>query len=136
MIKTKAKATINDQDGINNVDFEINWDPNRKDLVKITLANKVSVIKRDDLWNFIFSVVKTDQQKQMIPVEKSEFIKYIKQHEVQVRKDMKVGDKIFVRCEVNIRKEVDDAVRREIEELKKLSTPSIESPYLTREEDK
>lgn len=132
MLKTHNIAEIKDQDGINNAAFEINWDPKRKDLIKITLANKVSVIKRDDLWNFIFTIVKTDQQVQMIPVEKKEMVKYIKQHTVELQKDMKKGETMAVNCEVNVRKEVDDAIRREIEE-EKLSTPT---PYLTPENNK
>ena len=51
MLKTKAGCTIEDQDGINNVDFEVNFDKNRRDLIKITLGNKISLIKKDDLWN-------------------------------------------------------------------------------------
>ena len=116
MIKTKAKAEILDQDGINNLDLEINWDPNRKDLIKVTLANKVSIISKDDLWNFVFSIVQTDKQQQMIPVKKQEMEQYVKQHTVELQKDMKKGEIMAVNCKVNVRQEVADAVRRELEE--------------------
>lgn len=128
MIKTKAGCTIEDQDGVNNVDFEVNFDQNRRDLIKITLGNKISLIKKDDLWNFVFTIVKTDQQQQMIPVRKEEMEQYVKQHTVELQRDMKKGEIMAVNCKVNVRQEVADTVRRELEE-KKLSTVS---PYMEK----
>lgn len=123
-IKTTNIADIKDQEGINDIEFKVNYDKDHKDYVRVTIQNKTSVIKKADLWNFVFSIVKADQQYQMIPVQKVEMEKYIKQHSVKIKNDMKAGDEIFVNCEVNVRKEVADAVRRELEE------EGIATPYL------
>lgn len=133
MIKTKAQAVIDDQEGINNITFDVNFNPKRKDLIKITLANKVSIIKKDDLWNFVFTIVKTDQQQKMIPVLKTEMVRYQKQHEIRLQKDMKAGEIVVAHCAVNVKEEIDNAIRREIEE-EKLSTGSVETPYLIPEQ--
>jgi len=131
MIKTKAQAVIDDQEGVNNITFDVNYNPKRKDLIKVTLANKISVIKKDDLWNFVFTIVQTSQQQRMIPVVKTEMIRYQKQHEIRLQKDMKAGEIVVAHCAVNVEEEIDKAFRREIEE-KKLSTPI---PYLTGKKD-
>ncbi len=135
MIKTHNIAKIEDQDGINAVQFEINYDPKRKDLIKVTLANKISVIKKDDLWNFVFSIVQASQQQRMIPVEKTEYEKYIKQHTVVLQKDLKKGETMAVNCEVNVKTEVAEALRRDIE-AEKLSPVNIKTPYLTQDKNK
>ena len=123
-LKTHNFAKLEDQEGINPLEFEVNYDKDHRDYIKVTLANKVSVIKRDDLWNFVFTIVKADQQQQMIPVIKQEMVKYIKQHTVELQKDMKKGEIMAVNCQVNVKKEIDDAIRREIEEESRLSTLS------------
>lgn len=125
-IKTTNIADIKDQRGINDVEFKVNFDKDEKDLIRIAIQDKTSYIKRSDLWNFVFTIVKADQQAQMIPVVKTEMVQYLKQHTVELQKDMKKGEILAVNCKVNVRKEIDEAIRREIEE-EKLSTPS---PYL------
>jgi hypothetical protein len=129
MLKTHAKATIKDISGINDVDFEVGFDPHNKNSIKVTLAGKVSFISKDDLWNFVFSVVQVSQQQRMIPVTKTDFEQYKKQHEIKLQKDMKAGETVIAHCVVNVRQEVVDVIKRE-EEEKKLSTEGVKSPYL------
>lgn len=128
MIKNYAKAEIVDGLNKNNLFLEVNFDENNKDLIKIALGDKVCVIKKDDLWNFVFSIVETDKQRKMIPISKTDFESYKKQHEILLQKDMKKGETVVAHCVVNVRQEVVDAIKRE-EEEKKLSTPS---PYLQK----
>jgi len=131
MIKTKAKAMLEDQNSINNIEFEVNYDKDRRDLIRVTLANKISVIKKDDLWNFVFSIVQTSQQQRMMPVLKTEYESYVKQHTVELQKDMKKGEIMAVNCKVNVRAEVAEALRRDIEAEKELRQESVPTPYLT-----
>lgn len=136
-VRNHCKAVLKDIQGINDVEFDVNWDSKNKNSIKMTVAGKISCISKDDLWNFVFTIVKTDQQQKMIPVQKTEFEKYIKQHSVRIKNDMKAGEELFVNCEVNVRQEVADAVRRDLEketERKKLSTGSVETPYLMPEQ--
>lgn len=125
MIKTHNKATLEDQEGVNPVDFEVNYDKDHRDYIKVTLNGKISVIKKDDLWNLVFSIVKKDQQDKMVPVLKNEMVRYQKQHEIELQKDMKKGEIVIAHCAVNVHKEIDDSIRREIEEGKL----SIKTPY-------
>lgn len=135
MIKNNARAIIHDQEGKNNVTFDINFSKDHADYIKITLNKKSSIIKRDDLWNFVFSIVEADKQQKMIPATKQEMEKYTKQHTVILQKDLKKGDTLAVNCEVNVRKEVADALRRNIEEEKSYAQGGVETPYLTGEKN-
>lgn len=129
MIKNHAKAEIEDVKGKNPVLFEVNYDKKHKDYIRITIAGVTSVIKRDDLWNFVFVLVETDKQEKMVPVRKQEMEQYVKQHTVELQKDMKKGDIMAVNCMVNVRKEVADAVRRDLEkEQAGLSPDSHDHP--------
>lgn len=130
MIKTHNTAILTDKQGINNVSFEVNWSPEDKDSIKVELAGKVSFISKDDLWNMVFSIVEADKQQKMVPVQKKEFEKYIKQHTVILQKDLKKGDTMAVNCEVNVRAEVAEALRRDIETEQK-ETEKL-SPYLQK----
>lgn len=127
MIKSKNIADLKDQLGVNNASFEVNYDKKHKDYVKITIGGKVSVINRDDLWHFIFSIVSAEKQQQMVPVKKQEFEQYIKQHTIELQKDMKKGETVVVHCHVNVRKEVADVVRREVEDEKLLTGLTVAS---------
>lgn len=125
MIKTHATAIIEDQEGINNITFDVNFNKDRKDLIKVTLANKVSTIRKDDLWNFVFSIVQTSQQQRMIPVKKEDFTVYNRQHHVKVEKDLKAGDEVIVNCKLDVTQRVEEHLRKEFEEKNK----KIVSPY-------
>lgn len=132
MIKDHNFAILKDQNGANDVEFEVNWDPKYRELVKLSFAGKSSTIKKDDLWNFIFTIVKKAQQHKMVPVIKDEMIRYTKQHEIELQRDMKKGEIVVAHCKVNVKQEIDDAIRREIEEEKQLST---KSPYVDNQEN-
>jgi len=135
MIKNHAKATIKDISGINDVDFEVGFDPKNKNIIKVTLAGKVSFISKDDLWNFVFSVVQTNQQQRMIPVIKDEMIRYQKEHQIELQKDMKKGEIVIAHCAVNVKQEVADALRRDIEAEKSYAQEGVKTPYLTKDKD-
>ena len=131
MLKNHAKAKIKDISGINDVDFEVNWDPKQKNSIKVTLGGKISHISKDDLWNFVFTIVQTSQQQRMIPVLKHEMIRYQKEHQIELQRDMKKGEIVIAHCAVNVKEEVDSAMRRELEEEKSYKQKSVLTPYLT-----
>jgi len=135
MIKTTARAILQDQEGINNVTFDVNFSKDHKDFVKITIGNKISVIKRDELWNFVFSIVTADKQQQMVPVIKQEMLQYVKQHTVELQKDMKKGEVVAVNCKVNVPELVVDAIKRDLEAEKSYPQPDVPTPYLDKESD-
>lgn len=129
MIKTHNIATLQDKQGINDVSFEVHWDPNDKDSIKVELAGKISFISKDDLWNMVFSIVEAEKQQKMVPVIKNEMIRYQKEHQIELQKDMKKGEIVIAHCAVNVHEEIDKAIRRELEE-KELSPENIKTPYL------
>jgi len=131
MLRNHAKAVLKDIQGINDLELECNWDPKNKNSIRVCLAGRISHISKDDLWNFVFSIVQTSQQQRMIPVEKTEFESYKKQHEIILQKDMKKGETVVAHCTVNVRKEVVDVIKRE-EEEKELSTGGPKSSYLQK----
>ncbi len=125
-IKSHNIATLPGQSMLPDISFEVNYMKEDENLIKVSIGRIKTIIKKDDLWNMIFTIVEEDKQLKMIPVKKQEMERYIKQHTVRVKKDLKEGEEIFVNCEVNVRKEVADAVRRELEE------EGIKSPYLQK----
>lgn len=135
MLKNHAKAVLKDIQGINDLDFEVNWDPHNKNSIRVTLAGRISHISKDDLWNFVFSIVQASQQQRMIPVQKQEMEQYKKQHEIILKKDMLKGETVVAHCTVNVRQEVVDVIKRDLEAEKELAQKSVPTPYLTDNKD-
>lgn len=116
MINKQNIAILTDTLNNGQVSFEVNWDPNYQDSIRITLGEHQAIIARSQLFEFMFMLATPEQQVDMIPVKKTEMIQYIKQHVVKAEKDIRMGEQIVVNCRVNVPQTIADAIKRKIEE--------------------
>ena len=86
--------------------LEVNWDEaSRNDrLVKVKLRGEEAIIKYQDLYSFIFLLGSADEQVNILPVTSTLMEKFIRQHSVKVKRDMRAGEYIVVNCQVDVPK--------------------------------
>lgn len=117
MIKKHAKAEIEDiSNPEKKLGLEINFSLDSSGQVKLTLNEEEIVVDMQKLWEFVYTVVTPDLADKIVPVRTEEREVFSKQHYVKVQKDLKVGDTLVVNCQTDVRKEVADAMRRDLQE--------------------
>lgn len=133
MIKNEAKAEIEDVNKGTFVYFEVNFDEDFKDCVKISLDGAYRIVKYSDLFAFMFSLATKEQQAKMIPVREELGNQYMKQIQVKLTKDLKAGEFMVVNVPINVPQVIEDAILAEKAENKELSPGLIKSDYLTED---
>lgn len=113
-IKNEAQAILEDVKGVNAVQFDVNFDPEYKDCVKITLDGKESIIKYNELFSFMFFLAKKEQQAQMMPVQQELGNEYMKQIRIKCSKDMKEGEELVVNVRVNVPELVESQILKDM----------------------
>ena len=79
-----------------------------------TLGGKCVIIRLDELYALIFSLVDMNQKADMLPIRQTQIRKYIKQHRVKVGKNLQKGDEMVVNCEIDVPLTVTEGLRREV----------------------
>lgn len=104
MISGYNKAVLYDLKGKRNIDAEVNFseNPDFKDCLLITMGSEKAIIPIKELYSLVFAVANQDQQADLVPVTQTEVVKYLKWHIVEAKADIRKGEKIRVRCEVNV----------------------------------
>ena len=102
MINNPNKITLPDQNNKQDVVFETHWIKDASKVVRVTIGDNTAVLKIDDLYGLVFMLADPEQQMNLMPVRHTEVRKYIKKHNVMVKKPMKKGDIISVHCEVDV----------------------------------
>ena len=92
-------------------DVELSVSPAYPGEVRLTFKGESTKIKMDDLFGFVFVAVDSEKQTDLIPVRHTTVTKYVKQHTIQVKKDMKNGEQIVVNCEIDVPTTVVDALK-------------------------
>lgn len=100
-VDTQEKVIYTDLLGKHDVSMEINFS-DEKDLVKLSIDGKDSIIKISDLFNFVFLIADADQQEKLMPIKTETIRKIVKRHVVRVTRDIKKGEMLNVRCETNV----------------------------------
>jgi len=113
-------ATIPDLTGQNDVKFEINWREMDKDVVRIEIGGKKSVVKLADLYKVVFDIVGPEEQSDLLPVRKTTIRKYIRQHRIRAGKNIKKGDEMVVNCEIDVPLTVEEGLRKDVFKKKSL----------------
>ena len=114
MIEEQNKVTLPDQSGKNDMMVEMNVTQATKDCVKITIDGKSSFIKIEDLYGMIFVICSEEQQLNMMPVRQTTIRKLVRWHTVEVKKDMKRGERIVVKCETDVPMTVEEGLRSDV----------------------
>lgn len=99
-LKSYNKITVPAVSG-SPVTLEVNFseDPESKNMVKV---NGRDVIEMKDLFGFLMIAGSPEIQSELMPVQKTEVVRYEKFHNVVVNKDLKKGDRVKVRCEISV----------------------------------
>ena len=100
MIDTHEKFFLKDEYGRNNVYFEVNWNPEDKDIneckiVKVTFPDKSTAhIKREYLNAMLFAISNAEDQRKMIPQKIRRVRWYETVVSVKAKNDIRKGEKI------------------------------------------
>lgn len=89
---------------------------------QMTVGKEKRKFKIVDLYAMVFNIVDPEKQEAMIPVRQSEVVTYKRIHNVMLKKNMKKGEKLRVKCEINVEKTVVEALRGLLPEKKVIST--------------
>ena len=113
-LQEHSKAKLYDLKGKNDIECEVNFskDPDLADVVKITLDGNEALIPIKDLYAFTFAIANEEQQADMMPVTQTTVKKLVKFHKVKVTKELKPGEFVAVRCEVNVPVEIYNGMRK------------------------
>jgi len=124
LIKKEAKAEIKDVDGEHSLSFEVNFNEDYKDCVRIEMGGDYRVVKYHDLFVFMFAIATKEQQAKMIPVREELGYQYMKQIQVKLKNDMKEGEMLVVNVPINVPQIIEEQILLE-KENKSLSTFDI-----------
>lgn len=84
-------------------DYIFEFDPGHPEQVSIEdkSGNKCLVDKKE-LYSFVFMISDPEQQSNLLPVRQTTITKYMKQHKVVAKKDIKKGEMVIVNCEIDV----------------------------------
>jgi hypothetical protein len=114
MIKERNKVTLPDCSGKNDMEVEMNVSESTSDAVKVTIAGKSAFIKIEDLYGMIFVLCDPEQQMNMMPVRHTTIRKLVRWHTVEVKKDMRKGERLVVKCETDVPMTVEEGLRADV----------------------
>ena len=96
------------------MEIEMNVSESTTDTVKITIAGKSSFIKIEDLYGLVFVMCDPEQQMDMMPVRHTTIRKLVRWHTVEVKKDMRKGERLIVKCETDVPMTVEEGLRADV----------------------
>ena len=73
-------------------------------------GGRPSPIKKTELWALLFAVADEKTQDELMPVRKTQIMKFERVHTVQLTKSLKRGQLLTVKCVVDVDKTVRDAI--------------------------
>ena len=99
MLKTYDKLRIPDENKVNDLLIEVNWNPNDKEtndckFLRVTMNGKTSVIKKEHFYAFLFAIGNESEQMKMIPKVERRSRWYETVVSVVAKNDVKKGQNI------------------------------------------
>lgn len=73
-----------------------------KPYVRFRLGEESVDVGKTDLWAAIFAIADPETQEKLMPVRQTEVMHYSKFHRVRVKRDIKAGEELRVRCETSV----------------------------------
>ena len=115
-ITTNNVATLNDKNGRNNIEVEVNKGGEIKDYVEFRVKERdgewiKSYIKISDLYGLIWLLVDEESQQELMPIRQTEVRIYERQHRIKLKKDMKKGEIVVANCLVEVPLRVEENIR-------------------------
>lgn len=93
---------IKDLAGSNDLVLFVNWHEGSPGKIKLKMGEHTAVVSLQDLYSFVFLACDEEQQSQLLPVRQTTIHKYVKQHRVIAKKNIKRGEQIVVNCEIDV----------------------------------
>jgi len=109
----------------NDLSMEVNWNTESGDTVRLTIGDKLAVIKYEDLFSFVFLNGSVEQKADMLPTTQTVVTKFKKIHIVEAKKNITKGEKIKVRCEIDVPTTVVQALKGDVAKFTTISKPFI-----------
>lgn len=103
----------------------------RSRYVTIVVDGKKARVHYKELWGAVFVLGDGKYREQMIPARKEERMVFSRKHEIEVKRDVKAGEKLAVWCEVDVAKTVVAAIA-EKEGAKVVDTADFSTPPQNR----
>lgn len=98
--------------------LEFNVDPDQS-MIKIGNGAKAQRFKKVDLWALVFAMSGPEEQDKMMPVRQTELVTYRRIHNIKVKRNLKAGDTITCKCEINVPQTVVEGLKGMVEQQKK-----------------
>ena len=114
MLEGQNRVTIPDLNNKNDLEMEVNWSPSTNDAIKVKLGGCEAVIKRKDLFGFMFVVATPEQQEMLMPVRKTTMTTYNRQHKVVAKRQIEKGQELVVNCQISVPTIVEEGLRQDI----------------------
>lgn len=113
MLSEYNKARLYDLKGKRNIDFEVNFsdNPDFKECVRVNMGSEEAIIPLQEIYGFIMIAGTPEQQDNLMPIKQTTVKKIIKRHVVQLKKDLKKGEFMNVRCETNVPVEIVEGLK-------------------------
>jgi hypothetical protein len=85
-----------------------------KNNLKMCMGDLCAYITIRELYELLLVITDEEQRANILPVRRKELMKFVRQHSVKLKNDMKAGEMMVVNCEVNVPKiVVDNIVNKE-----------------------
>lgn len=111
MMSEYNKATLSDLKGKRDVEMEVNFSPELKEYVKITIGSEEATIAIKDLYSFVFLVGDEEQQANLLPERRTTIRKYVRQHRVKAKQTIHPGKEMVFNCEIDVPLTVEEGLR-------------------------
>ena len=123
MIKSANKVNIPSIDGGEDLKIEFNYNKQAKEdrILKVTLGDTKTYVKFEDLYGLIFVIANQNEQDNIMPVRQTQITKFVKQHTIRCKKNMKRGEDIIVNCSIDVPTTVTEGLRGLLQNKKKKS---------------
>ena len=79
----------------------VDVDPSKSEIVFRIGKHRVHVSKTE-LWGFCFAIGDEATQEKLMPVRQTEVMKYTRVHTIKLKKDMRAGETLRARCEIDV----------------------------------
>lgn len=91
--------------------------------LEVTIAGITCVVPFANLYEFMFTISDKDKRVDLIPVHKREMRRFVRQHNVVAKKDLKAGETLVVNCNVD----VPEVVVQGLTKMKEIQSPEYEA---------
>jgi len=109
------------------ITLETGWssDPNLVEEIRVTIGDQKGIISYKDLFGFVLMNADAEGIAKLSPATKTLVRKFVKQHNVKVKKPIPAGGYVVVNCEVDVPISVMEGLAGSLSSMKASRSPII-----------